>query len=729
MPRFVALIGLLFGFGSLVGCGAEPVPRDHDEWEARGGGPASIRYSSLDQIDTTNIEQLEVAWTYRTGDADPENNSQIQANPIVIDGTLYGTSPKLKVFAVDAATGAEKWVFDPLSGSRTVNLGLNNNRGVTYWEGEDGGGRILMTAGATLFAIDSETGTLIENFGDGGTASLKQGLGERAQDLHVSTTSPGVTYEDLLIMGSRVGEGNDAAPGHIRAFDVRTGRLEWTFHTIPRPGEFGHETWGDAAALNRAGGANSWAGVAVDRERGIVYAPTGSATPDFFGGNRPGKNLFANSLLALDAETGERIWHYQIVHHDLWDRDLPSPPSLVTVRHDGRTVDAVVQTTKMGDLFVFDRETGEPLFPVEERPVPTEGALPGEAPWPTQPRPTSPEPFVRQEMAPDEINPYVPDTVQRTLRRKVKRLRNEHLYDPPSMEGTLSFPGFNGGALWGGNAFDPETNLLYVNANSFPSIIEMVPVQESGTRPGAAEEDERGRQFPVGRAAYRSNCMTCHGPERAGSGEVASLKDVGERSSPRDLLRVIRTGRGRMPGFGHLSDAEQKALVNYLLGRRHYAVDAHSAPGASAHDSAVPYTMAGYNDFRVPDSWVPAVSPPWGTLSAINLNTGEYAWQTPLGEYPALADRDLPPTGAENFGGPAVTTGGLVFIAATPDEKIRAFHKRTGEVLWAHGLPAAGFATPSVYAVDGRQYLVVACGGGKVGAPSGDAYVAFRLPE
>ena len=706
----------------LIGCGSPAPPSEHEHWRSRGGGPSSIRYSSLTQIDTATVDRLERAWTYHTKDA--TERSQIQANPIVVDGTLYGTSPQLKVIALDAASGEEQWTFDPLSDSLDVSLGLNANRGVTYWR-DEGEGRILVTAGPFLFALNATDGSLIESFGNEGRANLKQGLGGRAEDLYVSATSPGVIYQDLLIIGSRVSEGADAAPGDIRAFNVRTGTLEWTFHTIPRPGEFGHDTWADSTAWQHTGGANSWAGMSVDRERGIVYVPTGSASPDFYGGNRKGKNLFANTLLALDAATGERIWHYQTVHHDLWDRDLPSPPSLVTVQHEGEQVDAVAQTTKTGFVFVFNRETGEPLFPIEERPVPTESPLQGEEPWPTQPVPTAPEPFLRQQMTTADINPYVSDSVQSVLRSQLQSLNRDHMFEPPSLRGTLMFPGFDGGAEWGGNAFDPTTDILYVNSNEVPWVMTMLPAGADAV----GETGGRDEPFAVGEQAYRTHCMSCHGPDRTGGGDFPSLRHVGRQYEPRALVHLIRNGRRMMPGFDYLSSGKEKAIVNFLLRREHYALDPDTIRTSEEESSdAPPYVMAGYDKFRTPKGY-PAVSPPWGTLNAINLATGEFLWRTPLGTYPELAADGIPPTGTENYGGPVATAGGLVFIAATLDKKIRAFHQRTGEVLWSAELPAAGFATPSIYEVNGTQYVVIACGGGKLGTESGDAYVAFALPS
>lgn len=707
-----------------LSCSPEVDTSDYRSWEVRGGDATSVRYSSLDQVDTANVDKLEVAWSYSTGDADTAKNSQIQANSIIIDQTLYATSPSMKVFALNAATGEEQWVYNPFPDSADIVHWLNVNRGVTYWEDGEGK-RILFTAGPTLYALDANNGSLVQSFGDAGKASLKQGLGERAEELSVTATSPGVIFEDLIIIGSRVSEGENAAPGDIRAFNVRTGELAWTFHTIPRPGEFGYESWDDPDAWKRIGGANSWAGMSVDHERGIVYIPTGSASPDFYGGDRKGKNLFANTLLALDATTGERVWHYQTIYHDLWDRDLPSPPSLVTVTHEGQEIDAVAQTTKSGFVFLFDRETGEPLFPVEEVEVPTNSNLDGEEVWSVQPMPTKPEPFVRQHMDTTDINPHVSQKVQAELKKQLLSLNSDHMFAPPSLRGTLMFPGFDGGAEWGGSAFDPETGVLYVNSNEVPWIMTMVPTDQYVDTSYSGQRSS----FIAGEQAYMTNCMSCHGTDREGGGNNPSLLDVEERYSPEELLDLIESGRRMMPGFAHLSESKKKAIVNFIIGDEYYEVEEVSdKEEVTDEESTSPYVMAGYKKFRTPEGY-PANSPPWGTLNAINLNTGEQEWRIPLGEYPDLRDKGIAPTGTENYGGPVVTAGGVVFIAATLDEKIRAFDKRTGELLWEHDLPAAGFATPSVYEIDGKQYLVIACGGGKLGATSGDEYVAFALPD
>lgn len=719
--QFSCLLLLIF----CISCSIESEP-NYQTWQVRGGDPSSIRYSALDQIDRSNVDRLQPAWTYHTGDADTAKNSQIQANPIIIDGTLFGTSPKLKVFALDAATGEEKWVFNPYPDTVEILHWLNVNRGVTYWaDGDDE--RILFTAGPTLYALHAADDSLIEDFGDQGKASLKQGFGDRVDELYVVATSPGVIYEDLIIIGSRVSEGSDAAPGDIRAYNVKTGELAWIFHTIPRPGEFGHNSWEDPEAWKHVGGANSWAGMTVDRERGIVYVPTGSASPDFYGGNRKGENLFANTLLAVDASTGERIWHYQTVHHDLWDRDLPSPPSLVTIDHNGEQIDAVAQTTKTGFVFLFNRETGEPLFEIREDSVSTETNLEGEKVLPTQPIPTRPEPFVRQHMDTSDINPYVSEQSQADLKKQLESLNRDHMFEPPSLRGTLMFPGFDGGAEWGGSAFDPESDVLYVNSNEVPWIMTMVPtggqtLAETGSSSGS-------ENFAVGRSAYITNCTACHGPNRKGGGNNPSLIDVDQRYSPNEILDLINSGRRMMPGFNHLPEFEKKAVVNYLINEKHFDISQTSDKKEVTDQSnnSTPYVMAGYNKFRTPKGY-PAVSPPWGTLNAINLNTGEYEWRIPLGEYPELKAKGISATGTENYGGPVVTAGELVFIAATLDKKIRAFDKQTGDLLWEHELPAAGFATPAVYEVNGKQYVVIACGGGKLGATSGDEYVAFSLP-
>ncbi|QEC52849.1 quinoprotein glucose dehydrogenase [Anseongella ginsenosidimutans] len=702
---------LLLFISAVLACACQPFGTGNQDskkkfrsWEIAGGGLGeSIRYSSLKEINRENVGRLEVAWTYHTGDADTGNNSQIQCNPIIVDGTLYGTSPALKLIALDAATGKERWIFDPVT---DPNHAITNNRGVTWWEnGKDK--RILYAAGSMLYAVNARTGKLVESFGSNGKLDLHTGLDERSGQLFVSATSPGIIYRDLFIIGTRVSEGSDAASGDIRAFNAETGELAWIFHTIPRPGETGYETWEDKDAWKKTGGANSWAGMSIDMERGIVFVPTGSAGPDFYGGNRKGANLFANCVLALDAATGKRLWHFQTIHHDLWDRDVPSAPGLVRVQYNGSQRDAVAQATKTGFIFLLDRETGRPLFPVEEKQVPVQPALPGEKPWPTQPVPLKPAPFLRQEFKPEAINRYASLSDKEKIKRQLEQLNYSHMFSPPSLSGIVMFPGFDGGAEWGGTAFDPATGLFYVNSNEVPWAMTMVGSALTGG-------------VSAGRRAYLANCVTCHGPDQKGSGDFPSLESIDTAYSRGELLTLLNQGRRRMPGFSHLSAAEKTGLINYLLEEQQAETS-----GATEVDR---YVMTGYKKMQTTDGY-PAIDPPWGTLNAINLNTGEYAWRIPLGEYPELKARGIPPTGTENYGGPVVTAGGLLFIAATPDTRFRAFDKKTGELLWEKILPAPGFATPAVYEVEGRQYVVIACGGGKLGSPSGDAYVAFALPE
>ncbi|HJP87116.1 MAG TPA: pyrroloquinoline quinone-dependent dehydrogenase [Gemmatimonadaceae bacterium] len=625
MGELRALVALSI---AALACAAPPaVPRTsgNADWRTNGGDAGNSRYSYLEQINRSNVANLKVAWVYHTGDSSA--HSQIQATPIVVDGVLYTTTPALNVVALRADNGALIWRFNPFAnGPRATHV----NRGVAFWS-SGGQKRIFFTAGRRLYSIDASSGQLDPSFGDSGSVDLGQGLGRDVSDTDVLATSPGVIYQDVLIQGTRVGEDEGAAPGDIRAYDVHTGKIRWTFHTIPHPGELGYDTW-PPNAWQTAGGANSWAGMSVDAGRGIVYVPTGSATPDFYGGQRHGRNLFANTLLALDARTGLRIWHFQTVHHDLWDRDLPAAPNLLTIIRDKKGIDAVAQITKSGFVYLFNRQTGEPLFPIEERPAPPSDLV-GEQAWPTQPAPVKPAPFARQSMDGPDLNNLSPKAAAAVARR-FSVLRHDGFFAPPSRNGTVVLPGFDGGGEWGGAAVDRITGVIYVNSSDVPWIAAM-----------------------------------------------------------RDTADVPKSNNGNQQSRRKLS----------------------------------PYAFAGYERWR-DSAGLPAIKPPWGTLSAIDLNTGEYRWRIALGEHPALAAKGITDTGAEQYGGPIVTAGGLVFIAATMDEKFRAFDKDTGNLLWQTALPAAGYATPATYMVNGKQFVVIAAGGGKLGTKSGDAYVAFALP-
>jgi quinoprotein glucose dehydrogenase len=695
VKRHLAIAGLAVLIAGAAARFVASAPSSGVGWPAYGGGPESIRYSALDQVNRGNVRQLQVAWTY-----DSKETGGLQTNPIVVDGVLYTLTPKHRVVALDAATGAERWVFDPgIPGSGA-------NRGVTYWS-SGGETRIFTGQDQFLCAIDARTGRSVPTFGLNGRIDLREGLGRPPEEQSVRLTSPPIVYKDLLILGGRVGEDLPASPGYVRAYEARTGKLRWVFHTIPSPGEAGYETW-PKDAWTYTGGANNWAGMAVDEKRGIVYVPTGSAAADFYGANRTGDNLYANSLLALDASTGKRIWHFQAVRHDIWDRDFPAPPSLVTVTRGGRRIDAVAQTTKHGYVFLFDRTDGTPLFPIEQVQAKA-STVDGEVVADTQPLPSRPLPFSRQRLTEDLLTQRTPEA-RRAVLESFRAMRSDGQFVPLSVErDTIIFPGFDGGAEWGGSAFDPDTGLLYVNANEMAWMGRLAP-NVAGTG---------------GRALYLRHCASCHRDNLRGAPpQMPSLVGVAQRRNSGELTRIIRQGTGRMAGVPTLSTEEVAAILEFLK----TGVDRDVKDG-SPSPLSLKYRFTGYRRFLDPDGY-PAIAPPWGTLTAISLENGEHAWQVPLGQYPALVAAGLENTGSENYGGPVVTKGGLVFIGATSyDKKLRAFDKSTGALLWEAMLPFSATGTPATYMVGGRQFVVVPAGGGKDGGPSGGLYVAFALPK
>ena len=687
-------------------------PRDEAgasiDWPVYRGDPKGNQYAAIAQIHAANVHRLRRAWEYRTGDAN--ERSTMHVNPVVVNGVMYVTTAALKAVALDAATGRELWVFDPARYNDGTVVRLRN-RGVAYWKGTDGE-RIFHFVRDRVYAIDARSGALVRSFGANGFIDLRENLGVDPSRAVIEMTSPGAVFGNLLIIASRVNESYDASPGHIRAFDAATGAMKWIFHTIPRRGQFGWDTWQWVDGENY-GGANAWGGVTIDEQRGWVFAATGSATDDFYGGFRKGTNLFANSVLALDAATGERKWHYQTVRHDIWDYDNPPAPILATLRTGSQTRDVVIQLTKMGFTFVLDRDTGTPVFPVQEVPVPR-SRVSGEEAWPTQLRPLKPQPLVRQILTESDLTNITPESRAYAL-TQFHRYQSGPIYTPPSLQGTITTPGHLGGAQWHGGSFDPALNMLYVNVNEVPTINRLRPVHDLAG-------DRRLTPAQFGRRIYERTCAACHGIARQGTApHTPALLRL--PASTKDIETVIAEGRNAMPAFRQFRPAELSALSAYLK----------TAPGEvpiddTAESNADRYTLDGYPLF-LDQHGVPAIAPPWGTLNAIDLVTGDVVWKVPLGEYPHLAAKGIRHTGTLNFGGAVATAGGVIFVAGTADEKIRAFEKHSGRVLWEHDLPAGGYATPSVYMVDGRQYVAIAAGGsGKNATKSGDSIIAFALP-
>jgi len=780
-----------------------PVQRD---WPVYGGQLEGDRYSALTQINRKNVHKLAIAWSY-----DSKETGGLQTSPLVVGRSVYGYTPTQKVIALDGANGKLLWSFD--SGIK----GTQPARGLAWWSN---GKERRLFAGVMnfLYALNPATGKPIATFGENGRIDLRKNLRGDYTQQSIALTSPGIVFKNLIIVGSRNPETHPSPPGDIRAYDVRTGKLRWSFHTIPHPGEFGYDTW-PQDAWQRSGAANNWTGMALDAKRGIVYVPTGSAVSDFYGADRLGNNLFADTILALDAATGKRLWHFQGVHHDIWDRDFPSPPSLLTVVHDGRRIDALAQTTKQGYVYLFDRTTGRPLFPIEESAYPTSD-VPGEVSSPTQPRPSLPEPFARQALTEDMLTQRTPEAHQFAL-EKFRTFRSAGAFIPFSIgKQTVVFPGFDGGAEWGGSAVDSKSGVIYINANemawtggltdrggdspgesvymsqcvschgehregsppAFPSLVgidkrltdaqitstilrgkgrmpafpvlnddrlvvllqflksgepEIIPGSQS-VRSGPPEKQEMSTlpatppavstpgksDDPIGAQTYKTNCSVCHGENREGKPPTfPALMGVGTRLSREQISQTIRSGKTTMPAFPQLQGEELAGLLRYL----------GAAGDTTILDGAVirqPYRFTGYRKFLDNEGY-PAITPPWGTLNAVDLNTGKYLWKVPLGEYPELAASGLSNTGSENYGGPIVTAGGIVFIGATIfDQKVRVFDSKTGALLWQAKLPFSATATPATYMIGGRQFIVISAGGGKdPKRPSGGMYVAFALPS
>jgi quinoprotein glucose dehydrogenase len=713
----VAALGLLAACGRAQP-GSLALEQKYTRWWAYEAEPGATKFSALTQIDRSNVNQLQLAWSYPVG-----AGGGFPYTPLVVDSMMYVLGQDNSVVALNAATGRPIWTSGPSSVPGSVSA-----RGIMYWESPDRSDRrLLFTKGNNdLVAINALTGAAIPSFGTGGHVDVRQGLGRDTLLIPRATnSSPGVVVGDLVILGSAPGEGYVSGPGHIRAYDVRTGEMRWIFHTLPQPGEFGFDSWpagGNNWKTN--GAANNWGGMSVDEKRGIVYIPLGSATYDFYGVDRIGNNLFANSLVALDVKTGKRLWHFQTVHHDLWDYDLTATPVLLTVRHNGKMVDAVAQATKTGFVFVFDRVTGEPLWPIEERPVPASD-MPGEQASPTQPFPTKPEPFVPQSFTEADLNPYIVPAERDSLRNFLRSALNKGLFTPPSTRPTIQTPGNRGGANWGSSAGDPRDGTFYVIAYNMPSVLKLERITPGAVGTGGSPID-RGQAF------YQSNCAICHGANRLGqpASRIPSLVGVTNRLSHDEFSDVVHHGRGNMPAFPQISADEFNALQAYLANPE-LALASSATPGGDASADTGPLRyQSGWNHI-LDSKGVPAIKPPWFRLTAYDLNEGKMKWQVPLGDVPHLVQQGILNTGSSAWirGGPAITAGGLIFVVT--GDKLRAYDKDTGKELWAGQLPGRGDGTPAVYQAGGRQFVVVSgqstdALGNPTGSPA--AYYTFALP-
>ena len=682
---------------ALLVAGCSPPESADVDWPVYLGDSGRSHYSELEQINRANVASLELAWVYDSG----EPSGTMYTSPLVIDGVFYGLSPQLVPFALNAATGEEIWR------NETLDLPGAAQRGLMWWErGSDK--RILFAAGAELIALDARDGQPIESFGVGGRLDMRPKENDRGG--HFGFTAPGVVFEDKIITGFSTSEWADSFPGSIRAFSAVDGALVWQFDTIPAPGERGSETWAEGS-LAKAGGANAWTAMALDEERALLFVPTGSATPDFVGAPRLGDNLYANSIVALDARTGEYRWHYQVMRHDLWDRDNPSPPTLVQLERDGQTIDAVTLTTKSGHLFVFDRETGESLHPIFEADTAMESTMPGEVTAATQP--ISSIAFSRQRFEVTNRTPEARQAVLETIKDYDTRP-----WAPPKVGTILLFPWYDGGAEWGGSAFDPATNRLILNANDVAGPLTLTEIPAGFSKA----------------ASYAQHCGSCHAPDFSGTDAGPSLVGVIERIGYGEVLKIVGEGKGRMAGFAHLEDYVRNGIVQHLLQSEQAVQAAQSEqseqtaqpePVIDEPTQEITYAHCCYVYLRDHEG-LPGNTPPWGTLNSIDLATGKVVWQVPFGNFPTHPELGF---GAVNYGGPVVTKSGLIFIGATPDRKFRAHDTTDGSILWETELTAAAFSTPAVYSVAGKQYVSIAAGGGRMGPPSGSEYFTFALPD
>ena len=666
-------------------------------WSGYGGTADSAQYSALTQINKSNVSQLQQVWFYPAGN----NGFRFGSNPIVAGDMMFVIGKDNNVVALDAATGKELWVY-AIGGLRSI-----SHRGVSYWESKDHKDRrVLFTANDMLVAVDARTGKDIISFGDHGMVDLRVGLGRDPKAVRrVQSGTPGRVFENLILMGSSPGEEYDSPPGDLRAYDVITGKLAWTFHTVPRPGEFGYDTW-PPDAWKYAGGTNDWGEISIDEKRGIAYFPLGSPTYDFYAADRHGANLFSDCILALDARTGKYLWHYQTTHHDLWDYDLEAGPKLLTIKHDGKDVDVVAEAGKNGFLYVLDRVTGKPIWPIEERPVP-KSDMPGEESWPTQPFPTVVQPFARQKVAPDDVNPYIADPKEREkIRAEVAAARSEGIYTPVNMENTMEIPGNNGGANWGTTAADPENAMFYVLSKEAPSMIKL-----EAKRP---RFQPRGPAETQGHIIYIQNCQMCHLATLKGQPPaVPSLIGVIDKRGVKKVQDMVHNGAPPMPAFPDLTQEDLDHLVAYLLHPEKSTLTPDIAARLAAPPPAPPAESrgtrywTGYGYMNSSEN-LPAIAPPWSTMTAYDLNSGAIKWQIAPGNVTELLEKGIRGTGSYwPRGGPIVTAGGLIILGTLSDSMLHAYDSESGKLIWETKVPGRPEGIPAVYEVEGREYIAI----------------------